>query len=221
MNTKQPQRGVEKRAENTQLRRQRMIHDACEIIAASGPMQFTLASLAAKSQVTLPTINNQLGKKADVFQVIVDCMIQKTQSTLFDIDVSSPISAMEQLTESLISLYRSDEALYKAAFVIGETEDLFEHEIPDVLYQKSISIATAIVKSALDKGVLLGNIDQSLLARMLFKNQRLVRRDWMRGYITLDTYKQQLLSAAYVTLAADASKEMHSVLLNKIEALAL
>ena len=221
MNTKQPQRGVEKRSENTHLRRQKMIRDACELIADLGPIQFTLSSLAAKSEVTLPTINNQLGKKADVFQVIVDCMIQKTQSTLFDFDLSSPLRALEQLTESLISLYRGDEALYKAAFFIGETEDLFEHEIPDVLYEKSINTAIGIVKSARENGELLGNIDQTLLAHMLFENQRFVRRDWMRGYISLEVYKHKLLSAAYVTLAADASKEMHTILLNKIDELTL
>ena len=80
-----------------------------------------------------------------------------------------------------------------------------------------MNTANAIVEQAIYTGELRGNIDKTLLAKMLFENQRYVRRNWMRGFISLDVYKKQLLSAAYVTLAADASTATHQVLLDKLQ----
>lgn len=216
---KQPQRGVAKRAENKQKRQQQLIQDACEIISQEGPRSFTLAALAAKTGVSIPTVHNLLGKKSDVFTQVVECMVNTTSAMLAHIDMQEPIAFLENLTDKLISLYQSNESLYKAAFVISESEHLFEHEIPTKLYEKSLAIALKVIEQAIETGQLKGQVNSHLMAKLLFANQRLVRRDWMHGHIDLPAYKRQILSAIYVTLAADACPQLHQILIAKIHAI--
>ncbi|MGB3726608.1 MAG: TetR/AcrR family transcriptional regulator [Glaciecola sp.] len=217
--SKQPQRGVVKRAENKAKRLATIIQHASELVAKNGANTFTLLALAKQANVTVPTIHNLVGKKSDVFSAIVSTMETKTSAVLMHLNLTDPISVIEDLVDGLITLYSGNESLYKAAFAIGESEQLFEHEIPTALYDKSLAIAHSVCKNAAHTGLLLGNINADLMAKLLFANQRLVRRDWMHGYISLATYKRELLSAIYVTLAADASTQLHAVLIAKIKTL--
>lgn len=216
---KKPQRGVKTRTENKLKRRQKLLQDACEMIADHGCSKFTLAALADKSEVTIPTIHNLLGKKSDVFEQLVEDMVTNTRKVLSAQQLSDPISAVEATVNNIISLYRDDEKFYKAAFVIGESEKLFEHETPTGIYKLSLSIAYNVCEQAKNAGYLIGNIPTLLLADKLFANQRLARHDWVNGYIDLEEYRTQVLQGMFITLAADATSEFHSTLMDNLNQL--
>ncbi|MEC8429374.1 MAG: helix-turn-helix domain-containing protein, partial [Pseudomonadota bacterium] len=60
-------RGNSTRQANKELRKQRILNEARELIAQQGFEAFTLSELAQKAEVSVPTIHNLFGKKYDIF----------------------------------------------------------------------------------------------------------------------------------------------------------
>lgn len=94
---------------------------------------------------------------------------------LFSDAFKDPISAVVTFTDNLMSLYKYDEAFYKAAFVVGEQESLFEHSHEAGIFKKSLKLAYHVCVDAKVHGFLNGEIDSNLLADRLFANQRIAR----------------------------------------------
>tara|TARA_R110002167_G_scaffold354350_1_gene568106 strand:- start:601 stop:1275 length:675 start_codon:yes stop_codon:yes gene_type:complete len=216
MKVLKPQRGIAARTENKIKRRQNILDQARTMIANDGFHSFTLAELANKAKVTVPTIHNLIGNKTDICRQLVEDMVTRTEHLLEQEEFSDPISTVEAFIDNLITLYRDDETFYKAAFFIGEQEKLFEHELPSGIFSNALKLAVQVCVDAKEKGYLLGNIGSLMLADKLFANQRLARQDWMNGYIDLAEYKHQVLTGMFITFAADASADFHQELLEKI-----
>lgn len=212
-------RGNKTRQTNKELRRQRILDIARDQIAGEGFEAFTLKDLAAEADVTVPTIHNLFGKKYDIFRELCTEMVVRIEQVLSSPDISDPIEAIEAFVDSLLGLYREDEAFYRAAFVAGERSGLFEHDLPTGIYNKSLRIAEKLCQQAKENGFLQGRVDTRFLAEQLFGCQRLARQDWVGGYIDLDRYRSQVLIGMCLTYAADASPEFHQRLCSTIDAL--
>jgi len=212
-------RGNKTRQTNKELRRQRILEIARHQIASGGFEAFTLKDLAAEADVTVPTIHNLFGKKYDIFRELCTEMVVRIEQVLSSPDMSDPIEAIEAFVDSLLGLYRDDEAFYRAAFVAGERTGLFEHDLPTGIYNKSLKIAEKLCRQAKEDGFLQGRIDTVFLAEQLFACQRLARQDWVGGYIDLDRYRSQVLTGMCLTYAADATPEFHQRLCATIDAL--
>lgn len=212
-------RGNVTRQANKQLRRQRILDVARDLIASNGFEAFTLSELAAKAGVTTPTIHNLFGKKYDIFQELVEEMVVTIGTVMANPEASDPIEGAEVFTDNLLALFKKDEAFYRAAFVAGERIKLFEHELPSGIFHRSLQIAQRICASAKADGFLRGNIPTSRLAEQLFGCHRLARQDWVNGYIDLDQYRTRVLIGMYITYAADATPGFYARLCAQIEAL--
>ncbi|BFM14112.1 hypothetical protein R50073_02950 [Maricurvus nonylphenolicus] len=202
-------KGNKTRQANKEMRRQRILGIARELIAAQGFEDFTISDLAAKAEVSIPTIHNLFGKKYDIFQELCGEMVVRIGEVVSQPELVDPIEAAEAFIDNLLDLYRNDEAFYRAAFVAGERTKLFEHELPAGIFNKSLDIAKQICASAVEHGYLQGNIDTDWLAEQLFGCQRLARQDWVNGYIDLSRYRTQVLVGMFMTYAADATPEFH------------
>ncbi|WP_086932641.1 TetR/AcrR family transcriptional regulator [Agarilytica rhodophyticola] len=213
-------RGSATRTANMNKRRDYILSCAGHIIAKEGLDALTLNKLAAKADVTIPTIHNLIGKKSDIFQRLVDEMITKIEQALSGPENNGdPINAAETFIDNLMALFAADEALYKAAFVAGERINLFDHQSPHGIFARSLEVATHVCQEAIQRGDLQGSIEASVLARQLFDHQRLARHDWVHGYINLNTYRKQVLTSMFITLASDASKSLRVRLIEKIQQL--
>ena len=146
-------------------------------------------------------------------------MVVRIEQVLSSPDISDPIEAIEAFVDSQLGLYREDEAFYRPAFVAGERSGLFEHDLPTGIYNKSLRIAEKLCYQAKENGFLQGRVDTSFLAVQLFGCRRLVRQDWVGGYIDLDRYRSQVLIGMCLTYAADASPAFHERLCSTIDAL--
>jgi len=216
MSQKSLARGSATRTANMNKRREQILSCAGELIAKGGLDAFTLNKLAVAAEVTIPTIHNLIGKKSDIFERLVDEMIERVGQALFEQTVQEPIEAAQTFINKLLELYRSNEGLYKAAFVAGEQVKLFEHEKPQGVFAKSLSLSVQVCENAIKTGLLEGHIDSKQLAQELFGCQRLARGDWVNGYINLAEYKQQVLRGMYVVFAADATPSYKQKLLTEI-----
>jgi AcrR family transcriptional regulator len=216
MNRPRPQGGVAARTENKLKRRQNILKQASYLIASEGYRGFTLSQLASKSNVTVPTIHNLIGNKTELCKKLVEEMIERTGQILFKSDIDDPIIATEHFIDGLLSLYKEDEDFYKAAFIIGEHEHLFEHRTPDGIFRKSLDLAHQLCVDGKENGYLLGDVDSLVLADKLFANQRLARHDWVHGYIDLDEYRYQVLTGMFLTFASDAAAPFRKKLIERV-----
>jgi AcrR family transcriptional regulator len=212
-------RGAATRSKNKELRRTRILSSAGTLIAEHGFDGFTLSQLADHAEVTVPTIHNLIGKKSDLCRELVEGMVNQTAELIDKQQGSDPIEFVELFIGSLIELYSVDENLYKAAFIAGEREQLFEQELPTGIFAKSLKLAEKVCGEAVEKHHLKGLINVNQLATQLFSCQRIARHDWMHGYIDLEAYHSQVLVGMYITLAADAEPEFHVQLIDKLQSL--
>lgn len=212
-------RGNTTRQANKELRKQRILDEARNLIASHGFEAFTLSELAKEAEVSVPTIHNLFGKKYDIFRILCSEMVVRIEEVVANPDMTDPIKAAEIFIDNLLALFRKDEAFYRAAFVAGERTGLFEHEEATGIFNTSLNIAEQICLSAKENGFLKGRIDNTWLAEQLFGCQRLARQDWINGYIDLDRYRTQVLVGMYMTYAADATTAFHTRLCEEIDAL--
>lgn len=214
-------RGSQTRQTNKELRRQRIMAIARDQIASGGFDGFTIKALASEAGVTVPTVHNLFGKKHDIFLELCTEMVVRIDEVLSGPDLSDPIQAFEAFVDSLLALYRDDEAFYRAAFVAGERIGLFEHEQPNGIYNKSLRVAKALCHRARADGYLEGRVNTDQLATQLFGCQRLARQDWVAGYIDLHRYRAQVLAGMCITYAADATPVFRARLQEYMEGLAV
>ena len=213
MSNKAIPRGSVTRTANMNKRRDYILSCAGHIIANEGLEALTLPKLAQAAEVTIPTIHNLLGKKADIFEKLVKELITKTEQALTHPEISEPIQAAEAFINKLIELFSSNEDLYKAAFITGEQTKLFDHHLPNGIFTQALQVSIDVCLYAKGKGYLEGNIATEYLAQELFGCQRLARHDWVQGYIDLTTYKKQVLRGMTIVFLADASPDYKAKLL--------
>jgi AcrR family transcriptional regulator len=209
-------RGGATRTANKLKRRERILSCAGDIIAADGVEGFTLSKLAERADVTIPTIHNLLGKKSEIYALLVDQMMGRLEDAFGEQQIGDPVIAVETFFDSLISLFASNEALYKGALVAGEQIQLFEHQTQSGIFARSLVLARRVCETALANGELEGRISSELMAAHLFDSQRIARQDWMNGYTDLATYRTKVLTNMFIALCADASPALKERLLAKI-----
>jgi AcrR family transcriptional regulator len=200
-------------------RRQHILECASSIIANDGFEGITLGGLASEAKVTVPTIHNLIGKKSDIVEHLVQEMVRRTEQVLGKQSVNDPIEAVEGFVARLIAIVSSNPDLYKAAFIAGERQKLFEHAMSDSIFHGSLELAKQVVCSAIENGYLTGQIKADTLALQIFVSHRTARHDWMHGYTDLDAYRKQVLTGMFFTLAADASDHYREKILKKINEL--
>ena len=212
-------RGLETRIANKHKRRDHIVACAGKIIAEDGLEAFTIARLAERADVTIPTVHNLLGKRADILNTLVNETMTEVMAAATGFDPSDTIAAVEDFINGLTRLLATNESLYRAAFIAGEWTNYFEHRSTTGIVAQARNQARLICKNAIAQGKLEGRIDEEQIATRLFSSQRLARLDWMHGYIDLETYRTQVLTGMLITLCADAAPDFKEELLYKINAL--
>ncbi|MEM1154766.1 MAG: helix-turn-helix domain-containing protein [Pseudomonadota bacterium] len=219
MTNKQLARGNATRQANKELRRQKILDIARDLIATQGLDDFTLKELATRAEVTLPTVHNLFGKKNDIVLELFRDLVARIDDVLAEPELLDPISSAEAFIDKLLEMYSADEAFYRAAFLGGERLGLFEQEMSDGIFKKSLVVAERLCRQAQLQGYLQGRVDTRWMAEQLFNTQRMARQDWVNGYIGLVRYRQQVLIGMLITFAADATADFHEQICDKIEQL--
>lgn len=213
--------GYATRQVNKALRKQKILDVARELIASRGFDAFTISELASESGVSIPTVHNLFGKKHDIILEMFRDLVGRIDLVLGETNLEDPIASTEAFIDNLLALYTADEAFYRAAFLGGERLGLFEHEMSDGIFKKSLRVALRLCEQARADGYLEGKVSSQWLAEQLFNTQRMARQDWVSGYIDLEQYRKQVMIGMLLTYAADASPEFHARLCAKIEALSM
>ena len=205
------------RQANKKLRRARIFDIAKRLIAEQGLEDFTISELAEEAGVTTPTIHNLFGKKSDIIKELVSNLIEEMQS----ISLNPPIDPIENtkfFVNNVAATFEKDINFYRAALMSAEHLRLFDPTIPDGPFQQAQQLATPNEKWY-ERGLLLGNIQPSIIMEKVHNSNRLARIDWVLGYIDLNQFRHQVMRGILLVYAADASPELHVLLIEEINRL--
>tara|TARA_B110000305_G_scaffold279_1_gene294 strand:+ start:2074 stop:2859 length:786 start_codon:yes stop_codon:yes gene_type:complete len=211
-------RGNIARQANKKLRRQRILDLAVHLIATDGIEGFTINRLAREAGVSTPTIHNLFGKKNDIIKELVSNLIQHMSGLTVQSPPIDPIENAKFFIGNIITEFEKNTDFFRVALMSAEQLGLFHPNLPNGLFQEAQKVA-APRKEWYESGLLLGNIEPSVIMKRVHNSNRLGRLDWASGYIDLNQMRQQVLQSILLAYASDASPEYHVRLCEEINSL--
>jgi len=211
-------RGNIARQANKKLRRQRILDLAVHLIATDGIEGFTINRLARGAGVSTPTIHNLFGKKNDIIKELVSNLIQHMSGLTVQSPPIDPIENAKFFLGNMITEFEKNTDFFRVALMSAEQLGLFHPNLPNGLFQEAQKVA-APRKEWYESGLLLGNIEPSVIMKRVHNSNRLGRLDWASGYIDLSQMRQQVLQSMLLAYASDASPEYHVRLCEEINSL--
>ena len=205
------------RQANKKLRRERIFNIAKHLIAAKGLEDFTISELAEEAGVTKPTIHNLFGKKSDIIKELISNLIEQMQGVTLN-PPTEPIENAKFFVDNVVAQFEQDTDFYRAALMSAEQVRLFDPTIPNGLFQRAEQLA-APRKEWYESGLLLGNIEPSMIMKKVHESNRIARIDWVSGYIDLNQFRHKSMKGILLVYAADASPELHVLLIEEINRL--
>jgi AcrR family transcriptional regulator len=202
---------------NKNLRRERIFNIAKNQIAKNGLEAFTIAELAQEAGVSTPTIHNLFGKKSDIIKELVSNLIEYMQSITLNPPID-PIENTKFFVNNVAAAFEKDINFYRAALMSAEHLKLFDPRIPGGPFQQAQQLA-APRKEWYESGLLLGNVEPSIIMKKVHDSNRLARIDWVLGYIDLNQFRHKAMKGILLVYAADASPELHVLLIEEVNRL--
>ena len=92
----------------------------------------------------------------------------------------------------MITEFEKNTDFFRVALMSAEQLGLFHPNLPNGLFQEAQKVA-APRKEWYESGLLLGNIEPSVIMKRVHNSNRLGRLDWASGYIDLNQMRQQVL----------------------------
>ena len=205
------------RQANKKLRRERIFNIAMRLIAEKGLEDFTISELAEEAGVTTPTIHNLFGKKSDIIKELVSNLIEEMQSITLNPPID-PIENTKFFVNNVAATFEKDINFYRAALMSAEHLKLFDPRIPGGPFQQAQQLAEPN-KKWYERGLLLGNVEPSIIMKKVHDSNRLARIDWVLGYIDLNQFRHKAMKGILLVYAADASPELRVLLIEEINRL--
>ena len=206
---------------NMEKRRVRILEQARRMLAEGGFDSLNLRDLAEVSEITVPTIYNLIGNKAEVLKALVMGGFASFEVSL-ESKLPCPTEELPALMmTTFVELISRDEDSYRATALANERLENEADEHTDYGFKRAPlrKFAGKLCNDARNEGLLRGKIDSSLLVELMIGNHQIAFRDWAHRVISLEELRKQTLSGFYITLAADAEDDYRDRLAAKLKKL--
>jgi AcrR family transcriptional regulator len=195
-------------------RRLRILDAARDILRETGHQELSIRTLAARADVTTPTIYNLIGSKQEVLLALSDKTLTELELAHHVSTTVDPIEKAEEVINGTVAIYQRDE-IYTRQLQLGlEAESLDDFDRS--LRHRGKKVAIEDCKKALDLGYLRGQIDSELLGNRFALGFQQAQRAWLRGEFDLEGMRKEALISCFIILAADAKPKFHKRLIEAI-----
>ena len=206
---------------NMEKRRERILVEARQMLAEGGFDALNLRDLAEVSEITVPTIYNLIGNKAEVLKALVMGAFADFEASL---ENKAPRPVQERpflMMETFGELVRKDEDAFRATALATERLEVESDEGDDYGFKRAPlrNYFGTFCAEALEAGLLKGDIDAELLVALMIGNHQIAFRDWAHRVISLEDLQKQTLRGVYTALAADASDAYRKTLVQTLRRL--
>lgn len=214
-------KGSDTRKANMELRRLKILETARKIIAEQGFNTLNLRDLAESAGVTVPTIYNLIGNKAELVQCLFEESMTPFEPSRYVLDKSDPVAAAEKFFETVFEYLGANENYHRAEFIARWDLELAGDPGAHEVLSRIVGGAITAIKESTRAGLLRGQVPPQKLGRQMYRVLRLAYIEWARGEIGFDDFRQEVLSGTYLCLAADAHPKFHRALIHKYNTLSL
>lgn len=194
----------------------RILDHARSMMAEDGFDALKIRELAARANITVPTIYNLIGGKRDILAHIIDALVAKLHAVQMQTGFDDIEASFEAQINRLTNLFSEDEDFYRAAFLAGDRSGLFEQSSEHGIFARSLLQPVQTCRAAQAQGLLRGDIGAEQLGRQIYDSYRLARQDWTNGYYGVVEFRERSLAGVFMALAADATPAFKKRLLTKI-----
>jgi AcrR family transcriptional regulator len=194
------------RAQNMEKRRERILKQARRMLAEGGFDALNLRDLAEVSGITVPTIYNLIGNKAEVLKTLVMGAFADYEASVEN-RLPCPTEQLPALMMgTLTEMMARDEDYYRAAAMASERLENESDEHSDYGFKRAPlrKYAGKLCQDARKEGLLRGEIDSKQLVEQMIGNHQIAFRDWAHHVISLEELRKLSLCGFYIALAADA-----------------
>ncbi len=202
-----------------ELRRERILDLARDIIAEKGFDGLNLRDLAEKAGVTKPTIYNLIGDKETLIHSLFEDTVSPFERLTFIPNPKDPISGIESIIDIFIGRLKENESYHRAELL---TRVRLEHAGDPVAldhFSRSEKLAIEVYAKVQKAGMSRGQLSSQQLGTQFFRAFRFTYHEWAHGQISLSAFRTQALTDLYFSLAADATPAFHPQLIAKIRSL--
>lgn len=201
-----------------QIRRNRILAEAGELLAHGGIEALNLRDLARMADVTVPTIYNLVGKKEDVFLALAADVLTEIEARITPTDGAEPLTIATAVVIESTQLFAENENFYRAAFLAVEELDQGGQHHDEVA--RIYAWVEALIRLGIDAcrraQLIRGRVPAAAMSQLATRNFRVSSRGWAFGHYSIDEFRSQAISDLYITLAADAVDTFHARLLRNI-----
>lgn len=194
------------RTSNMEKRRKRILEQAQKMLAQGGFDALNLRDLAELSGITVPTIYNLVGNKAEVLKALVMGSFAMFETALED-KLPCPTEQLPALMmATFTAMVDRDEDTFRATALASERLENESDERGNYGFKRAPlrKFAGKLCRDARDEGLLRGAIDSHILVEQMIGIHQIAFRDWAHRVISLEELSRQSLRGFYVALAADA-----------------
>jgi AcrR family transcriptional regulator len=210
---------VTTRSKNMAKRRDTILREARKLIANKGFDALKIRDLAARAELTVPTIYNLIGGKNEILAVMISELVEQLR-IIQDQAGSGPVEeSFEKQINDLADHFATDEAFFRAAFIAGDRSGLFEQSTDEGIFAHFVQQPIEACARAVKAGLLRGQIVPEVLGPQIYGCYRLARQDWANGYFDLSGFRKQALIGVFLCLASDAKPAFRERLMEKVSGL--
>ncbi|MCP5066149.1 MAG: TetR/AcrR family transcriptional regulator [bacterium] len=206
------------RAINMEKRRRRILAEARRTIAERGFPSLNMRSLADAAGVTQPTLYNLIGNKEEILLMLISETMAALEPRREAFAEAEPVALLEAMADESTSLFSAEEDFYRAAFVANEffsdQEKIWGKR--GGLTRWAVALMTEACRTAQEQGQLRGSIPPDILGERIFASYRVASRDWAFRLISIEEFRETVLQASYIGLAADAEETFRPALIGKL-----
>ena len=190
-----------------QERRDRILSRAQELISQKGFEGLSIRELAARAEVSTPTIYNLVGNKEDILHCLGESIVQQLTEAYQSSANEDPIYQAKEIIQKLHQIYAQDE-YYSRELFIGKSAlsatgyGGASENIP------MLRVALDICEHALQKKLLKGEVSAAVLGQGISNIMCLAQLGWIQGSFGLAEFERQAMTGIYLTLAADAMPKL-------------
>jgi len=208
------------RHEKGKNRRRKRIIDEATTLLASNDQSLSLRTLAAASEVTVPTIYNLIGNKTDVMLAVCREIVVKHQAKIDSYNGADPLELLREMINWSARSKKKNARLFRATYLAWDELMRSRHPADEMarVMQRAIRSYAMVVHHAQEQGQLEGRIPAELLAAQIYQGDHDAALLWANRRISVAEYKRRSLLALYLALLADASEPLRTRLADEINA---
>jgi AcrR family transcriptional regulator len=205
------------RVRNMDARRQRILNEACRLLAGGGTEGLTLRGLAENSGVTVPTIYNLVGCKDQVVTSLIAGALDSLDEALRAAPAVRGIARAEAAVSTSIALFLGEPGRYAAVFrALQEMQGKPDETVLGPLFRRAGEVYCLAVREAQQDEDLHGRLLPVPLGHHILHAQLEAFRLWGLGTLAAPLVRARAFYSLYVSLLADATKSVRKVLLERM-----